>query len=64
LCATKKVLENLVKCPEKVVILIKTISMASKKSNKAEVADNQLLSGNTWSLMFKTQKWWFANFKG
>jgi hypothetical protein len=50
--------------PERVVLLIKTISMAIKKSNKAEVGDNQPLSGNTWSLMIKTRKWWFANFEG
>jgi hypothetical protein len=53
LCATKKLLENLVKWPEIVVILIKTISMAIWKSHKADVADNQPLSGNTLSLMIK-----------
>jgi hypothetical protein len=49
---------------ERVLILIKTISIAIKKSNKAEVTDNQSLSGNTWSLMIKTRKWGLVNFEG
>jgi hypothetical protein len=45
LWATKKRLKNLIKWSERVVILIKTLSMAIKKSIKADVTDNPPLCG-------------------